>query len=765
MASSNAAPLTKMQRAYRNARDRSVPLLAVSTVDPAALTKAIEPVTRNDDDAPAPLVQWDCVRGFEAVNGAGQALARALPRTLNPIEALTKLVPAPESSAVVMLGLNDVWHGPGGEPVRQAVWNLRDVFKKDHRMLVAAGHEITVPASLEHDFLILDEPLPGPADLEAIIRRQFAIAKGRVPNPTDEVVRRAVDAVSGLSAFAAEQAVALSFRAGGLDFDGLRERHRQMIENTRGLSVWRGGETFAQVGGLRAFIGFAERFLRAGVYRPGAVLFVDEIEKALAGIKGDLTGISQDYLASLLTFMQDGNIPGILLMGHPGTGKSLLAKAFGNTAGVPTIRADLGAMHGSLVGQSQHALRHALKVTTAVSQGRPIVIATCNSVAVLPPELVNRFKWRFFVDLPDREEKDVIWRIHTQRRGLTGPVPADVEWNGREIEQCLSPDHEVLGTDLRWRQIREFKVGDTILGFDEKGPCRDYRPAVIEEMAFEPQMCVNVTLESGRIFTVTPDHRFLVSTKGGGDTLEWMRADRLLAGRKDRIVALPRLLPVWREEQTREAGYLAGVMDSEGCYNPNPGLTIGQNPGVVLERIEALLDRFGVEYTRRTTNNDRECQTVRVRGGLAERLNLLGRVRPERLIAKVAFADFGRMEAKLGFDRVVSVTHGGMEEIVKMRTSTGTFVVEGYPHHNCCDNAQQMKCTLLEAAEWVVPVSQSSGEEIERRRREAAGRYLSASHPGPFGYEPKETVQIGERKVRVRDDDATWVAPGSGKAN
>jgi len=127
------------------------------------------------------------------------------------------------------------------------------------------------------------------------------------------------------------------------------------------------------------------------------------------------------------------------------TGKSLLAKSTGNTAGVPTIKMDLGAMHGSLVGESQNALRHALKVAERVSQGRPMVIATCNSVAVLPPELVNRFKWRFFVDLPDREEKDVIWRLHLKKRDLTvkGALPSDENWNGREIDQACETAYQL----------------------------------------------------------------------------------------------------------------------------------------------------------------------------------------------------------------------------------------------------------------------------------------------------------------------------------
>jgi hypothetical protein len=86
-----------------------------------------------------------------------------------------------------------------------------------------------------------------------------------------------------------------------------------------------------------------------------------------------------------------------------------------------------------------------LKVTEAVSQGRPVVIATCNSVAILPPELVNRFKWRFYVELPDDAEKKVIWNVHLKRRGLslTEQRPNDFEWNGREIEQACETAYQL----------------------------------------------------------------------------------------------------------------------------------------------------------------------------------------------------------------------------------------------------------------------------------------------------------------------------------
>ena len=431
--------LTDLQRAFLKARDVSVPLVALRTPDPGAAIEALQSVVVTDKDQPGPVVRWDCVRGVAAMNRSWEPVARALggANAVNPVEVMMKAETGlPAYGALFMMGLGELLNQSGAYDIRQAFWNLRTPLKGQHRTIVAMMPFGGVPLQLEHDVLLLDDPLPAVEELGMIVKQQFANAKLAVP--ATDVVSRATDALSGLAAFEAENAVALSLCASGMDWTALRARHRTMIEATKGLTVWQGGETFAQVGGLRQFIRFMRQFLGAGVYRPGAVIMIDEVEKCLAGVKGDLTGISQDYLAVLLSYMQDGQVPGILLCGHPGTGKSLLVKATGGEAGVPLVRLDLGAMQGSLVGESQAAIRHALKVCTAVSQGRPLIIATANSVAVLPPELINRFKWRFFVDLPDAEEKATIWPVHLAKRGLDVKQvrPDDTDWNGREVEQC-----------------------------------------------------------------------------------------------------------------------------------------------------------------------------------------------------------------------------------------------------------------------------------------------------------------------------------------
>src|SRR5213596_1956358 len=247
---------------------------------------------------------------------------------------------------------------------------------------------------------------------------------------------RPVDALIGLAAFPAEQVLAMSLSKNGLDLDRLWERKCQAVEHTPGLAIWRGGETFDQIGGCDNI----KRFLTAvlhGREAPRVIVFIDEIEKAFAGTGTDLSGVKTEMTGTILTYMQDREADGCVFIGPPGGAKSATAKATGGTAGIPTIAFDLAAMESSLVGASTERLRTALKIIDAVSQGRMLFIATCNSIASLPPELRRRFTLgTFFFDLPTAEERETIWRIYLNKYGVSGELPDDDGWTGAEIKEC-----------------------------------------------------------------------------------------------------------------------------------------------------------------------------------------------------------------------------------------------------------------------------------------------------------------------------------------
>ena len=178
---------------------------------------------------------------------------------------------------------------------------------------------------------------------------------------------------------------------------------------------------------------------------------------------------------------------GVLLVGVPGCGKSLSAKAIALNWSLPLYRLDLSTIHGQYLGQSEGRLKDALatadhvapcvlwideieKGLAGATQGsndggtstrlvgqflywlqearsRVFVVATANDVSKLPPELLRRgrFDELFFVDLPSPEERKEIINIYTIR-GLKRELPdalmhelveASEAFAGSDIESAI----------------------------------------------------------------------------------------------------------------------------------------------------------------------------------------------------------------------------------------------------------------------------------------------------------------------------------------
>lgn len=426
--------MTNIYGQIKKANKRGVPLVAVATPDPEATITGLCAAINGD----GAKIQWDIVRGLTPRNDAGNKVKAALGEDTtvqNPNELLAKAEAMPAGSVVFVLNghkfLADATY-------TQAIWNLRDKYRADNRMLVLLAPSWTLPPELSGDVLVFDEPLPTQEEIAGVLKEVHESAG--VPVPAD--LSAAVEAATGVTAFQAEQIGALALTADGLELETLWERKRKLIEQTPGLKVAKGGERFADLGGVAVIKDFLSRVLH-GRAKPNAVVFVDEIEKMLGGAKSDTSGVGQDQLGCLLAYMQDQGATGMIFVGPPGAAKSAVAKAAGNEVGIPTISLDLGAAKGSLVGQSEQQLRAALKVITAVSNGQSIWIATCNSISELPPELRRRFTLgTFFFDLPTAEERESIWAIYRKKYNLPVETIDDEGWTGAEIRQCA---------DIAWR--------------------------------------------------------------------------------------------------------------------------------------------------------------------------------------------------------------------------------------------------------------------------------------------------------------------------
>lgn len=177
---------------------------------------------------------------------------------------------------------------------------------------------------------------------------------------------------------------------------------------------------------------------------------------------------------------------GVLILGVPGSGKSLCARTISRWWNRPLLRLDVGSLFNQYVGESERRLRDALRqaeamapailwvdeiekaFASAASQSTDgglsqrmfgclltwmqersaavFVVATANNIEALPPELLRkgRFDEIFFVDLPTTAVRGDIARIHLQRRkcdpekfDLNAIATAAHGCTGAEIEAAI----------------------------------------------------------------------------------------------------------------------------------------------------------------------------------------------------------------------------------------------------------------------------------------------------------------------------------------
>lgn len=179
---------------------------------------------------------------------------------------------------------------------------------------------------------------------------------------------------------------------------------------------------------------------------------------------------------------------GALLVGVPGTGKSLIAKAVANLYKRPLLRLDMGNIYGGLVGESESNIHQAIGIAEAVSPdilwidelekafgglkdggggdsgtskrvfgtflqwlsdktSDVFVVATANDVTALPPELLRsgRFDVLFWVDLPNDKQREEIFAIHLSKK-KRDPSKFDLKkvaeltegYSGAEIENIVN---------------------------------------------------------------------------------------------------------------------------------------------------------------------------------------------------------------------------------------------------------------------------------------------------------------------------------------
>ena len=224
----------------------------------------------------------------------------------------------------------------------------------------------------------------------------------------------------------------------GPDYDKLWELKVAALKQTAGLEITLPKITFADMAGNDGVKNILRMHL-AGSEPPRAVLWFDEIEKMLAAGSSDLSGTTQATLEQFLFWTQSRKVKGFLLAGVPGAGKSLTAQAIAGEAKCPLMRASLSTVKGGLVGDTEANTARLFKAIDAVSQGRVLMLSTCNSLDVLSPEVMARHNMgMFFYDYPTPIERQAVIDFYRKKfPTVTGEIPNAENWVGREIESCF----------------------------------------------------------------------------------------------------------------------------------------------------------------------------------------------------------------------------------------------------------------------------------------------------------------------------------------
>ena len=440
------------------ARAVSTPLLAITTPDQPAMAQEIAEKLNGT----TPVVGWDRARGFHYLSDAGRNVLDEICKnpkfrditketmadiTADPASAMRIAIDFPKHTVFVAHSMDRFLNEHGAGETVQAVLNLRDAYKNDQRTLVMLSPDFTLPSEIQHDVIVLDDPLPEDDSYGQIITGLYESAG--LKEPDKKLTKSVVRSVRGLSSFEAEQVIAMSLAMGdgtGIDLGDAWKMKKEAVRKIKGMSMKYDepdDPDISDLKGLDSIIASLTR-LQNGPMAAELYVRVDEIDKALAGLgqeggASDNTGVSQDLHEQFLKNMEDNGWTGYILVGVRGSGKTVLTQSVGKAFGIPTITMDTGAMKSERLGASERAFRDAFRTIRGIGGNRVCVLATCNRLSVLPPELLRRFKrgtWYF--DVLTKEERDALWPVYLKKYGLPldSELPDDTDWTGAEIRNC-----------------------------------------------------------------------------------------------------------------------------------------------------------------------------------------------------------------------------------------------------------------------------------------------------------------------------------------
>lgn len=343
-----------------------------------------------------------------------------------------------------------------------------NLYNDDYSTTIFILSEIRIiPSELQNYVTVFDIPLPTTSEILTIINEFISDLEINVEQDT---INDIALSFKGLNQFQIKQILNLAYQNGGcIDKEDklliLREKE-QFIKKSGMLEIVNFSETINDIGGLENLKEWLARKEKVFSNLDKAIKFGVDMPK------------------------------GIMIIGMPGCGKSLTAKATASLFEIPLVRLDVGRLLGKYVGESEENMRNALNLSEAISpcvlwideiekafagvgeygagndvttrlfgqfltwmqekENTVFIVATANDISRIPPEFLRkgRFDELFFVDLPNGEERRKIIDIHLKKRkkwnnriDSIALIRETVGFNGADLEAVVKDTIETAFID------------------------------------------------------------------------------------------------------------------------------------------------------------------------------------------------------------------------------------------------------------------------------------------------------------------------------
>jgi SpoVK/Ycf46/Vps4 family AAA+-type ATPase len=219
---------------------------------------------------------------------------------------------------------------------------MAERFRTASKTLVITAPTVEIPVDLEKDVHLMELPLPRAAEFAPLVDEVAgqAMRAGRLAAaPSPDIREQLLRAMAGFTIIEAENALVKAiYSQGNLGEEALSDIVRekeQVIRKSGSLEFFSSPERFGTIGGLDLLKSWLQQ--RALAFTESARAF----------------GLPEPR--------------GLLLLGVPGCGKSLCAKAIAVEWQMPLLRFDIGSIFARYVGQAEENMRRALRVAEGVA--------------------------------------------------------------------------------------------------------------------------------------------------------------------------------------------------------------------------------------------------------------------------------------------------------------------------------------------------------------------------------------------------------------